>query len=182
MAKSGLKKVVKSVHGKHGTVRRSYWVSTKEAVKRVARNHGGKIVGAALLVGGAALAHKHRDKLNEFRGTHLNKKALGVHFSGAVKSANHWRMTEGANLAKRVVQGVGTALATHYISKAAGAAGERVGKRIGGKRGKEFGRVAGEAIGEHTLGHSAEGLISRAAVETGKALRRKNIVRAPKRR
>lgn len=182
MAKSGLKKVVKSVHGKHGTVRRSYWVSTKEAVKRVARNHGGKIVGAALLVGGAALAHKHRDKLNEFRGTHLNKKALGNHFSGAVKSANHWRMTEGANLAKKTIQSVGTAVAVHYLTKAAGHVGERAGKRVGGKRGAEFGRVVGEALGEHTLAKSAERHIERAAVETGKALRRKNIVRAPKRR
>jgi hypothetical protein len=89
-------------------------------------------------------------------------------------------MKEGANLAKKVVQGVGTALATHYITKAAGHVGERAGKRIGGKRGAEFGRVAAEALGEHTLGQAANHHIERAAIETGKALRRRAIV--PKRR
>ena len=177
MSKAGLRKVTKSVRSKNGTVRRSYWVRGTDAVKRVAKAHGGKILaGVAVAAGAAALAHRHREAL----GTHLTKDNMHKHFSGALHAANKWRMAEGANMAKRVVQGVGTALATHYITKAAGHVGERAGKRIGGKRGAEFGRVAAEALGEHTLGKAAEHHIERAAIETGKALRRKAII--PKRR
>ena len=177
MAKSGLRKVTKSVRSKHGTVRRSYWVRGTDVVKRVAKAHGGKILaGAAVTAGAAALAYKHREAL----GTHLNRKALHGHFTGALHSANQWRMKEGANLAKNTIKSIGTAVAVHYLTKAAGHAGERAGKRVGGKHGAEFGRVVGEALGEHTLAKGAGHHIERAAIETGKALRRRAIV--PKRR
>lgn len=62
MARSGLKKVVKTVKGKKGSARRAYWVkSDPNAGKKkpgFLRRHAGKILGAAALVGGAYLAHR----------------------------------------------------------------------------------------------------------------------------
>jgi len=159
------------VRGKGGKVyQRSMLVRATDAIKR----HSGKILAGAALVGGAALAYRKRAEIQP----HLNRAALAQHGKNALNAANKWRMKEGANIAKRVVEGVGTALATHYIAKAAGHYGERAGRRLGGKRGKEFGRVAGEALGAATLGHAVEGHIGRAATETGKALRRKSLIRA----
>jgi hypothetical protein len=168
---SGLTRKKIKVRSKSGkTYQRSMLVRATDTIKR----HSGKLLAGAALVGGAALAYHNRDKIKP----HMTRAALSAHGQNALKAANKWRMTEGANMARRVVEGVGTALATHYIAKAAGAFGERAGKRIGGKRGKEFGRVAGEALGAATVGHAVEGHIGRAATETGKALRRKNVIRA----
>lgn len=58
--RAGLKKVTKTVRGKKGAVKRSYWVKAKEAVSGFAKNHGKKILAGAALAGGAALAYKHR--------------------------------------------------------------------------------------------------------------------------
>lgn len=55
--RAGLRKVVKTVRGKHGAVRRSYWVRAQEAGKSLIRKHGGKIAAGALL--GAALLAGH---------------------------------------------------------------------------------------------------------------------------
>lgn len=56
MNKTGKRKVVKAVRGKHGTVMRSYWVKSGSLLKR----HGGKIAAGAALAGAAYMAHKHR--------------------------------------------------------------------------------------------------------------------------
>lgn len=168
---SGLTRKKIRVRSKSGkTYQRSVMVRATDAIKR----HGGKLLAGAALAGAAAYAYHKRADIQP----HMNRAALSKHASNALHSANKWRMTEGANMAKRVVEGVGTALATHYIAKAAGAFGEKAGRRIGGKRGKEFGRVAGEALGAATVGHAVEARIGRAATETGKALRRKSIIRA----
>jgi len=68
MARSGLKKVVKTVKGKKGTVKRSYWVKAqgpagkvKSAVGGFARRHSTalKVVGGLALLAGAAYgAHR----------------------------------------------------------------------------------------------------------------------------
>jgi hypothetical protein len=68
MARSGLKKVVKTVKGKKGTVRRTYWVKAqgpagkvKSAVGGFARRHSTalKVVGGLALLAGAAYgAHR----------------------------------------------------------------------------------------------------------------------------
>lgn len=171
----GLQRKRVTVRTKRGKVyQRSMLVRGTDAVKRVLRNHGGKLLAGAAIASGAALAYHKREAIKP----HLTRQALSDHAGAAAKGFHKWRMTEGANMAKRVVEGVGTALATHYIAKAAGHLGERAGKRVGGKRGAEFGRVAAEAVGTATFGHAAEHHIGRAATETGKALRRKNIIRA----
>ena len=59
--RAGLKKVTKTVRGKKGAVKRSYWVKAKDAAKGVGgflNRHKGKILGAAALAGTAYLAHK----------------------------------------------------------------------------------------------------------------------------
>lgn len=59
--RAGLKKITKTVRGKKGAVRRSYWVKAKDAAKGVGgflNRHKGKILGAAALAGTAYLAHK----------------------------------------------------------------------------------------------------------------------------
>ena len=52
--RAGLKKVTKMVHGKEGTVKRSYWIKAKEGAKSV----GGKVAGAARAAGGFLKRHK----------------------------------------------------------------------------------------------------------------------------
>ena len=52
--RAGLKKVTKMVHGKKGTVKRSYWIKAKEGAKSV----GGKVAGAARAAGGFLKRHK----------------------------------------------------------------------------------------------------------------------------
>ena len=78
--RSGLKKVTKTVRGKKGMVKRSYWVRGKQAVGGAVRKvgnfvnrHHRKFLGAAALVGGAALAYKHRNSISH--GASLIKQA-----------------------------------------------------------------------------------------------------------
>jgi ElaB/YqjD/DUF883 family membrane-anchored ribosome-binding protein len=52
--RTGLKKVVKTVRGKKGTVKRSYWVKAQGAASKAGgfvKKHAGKIAGAAAVVG-----------------------------------------------------------------------------------------------------------------------------------
>lgn len=95
-SRAGLQKVVKSVRGKKGTVRRTYWVKTKDAVKGAGRflnKHKGKIAGAALLAGAAYLGHKHRGALSK------------IHQAGMDKARQQYR---GATHPDRVAQGRST--------------------------------------------------------------------------
>ena len=136
---SGLTRKKIRVRSKSGkTYQRSVMVRATDAIKR----HGGKLLAGAALAGAAAYAYHKRADIQP----HMNRAALSKRASNALHSANKWRMTEGANMAKRVVEGVGTALATHYIAKAVGNAGQRVGRSVGraaygGKRGARKGRV-----------------------------------------
>ena len=64
--RSGLRKITKSVRGRKGSVRRSYWVRAKDEASRVAghvkqfaKDHSGKIIAGAALGAGAVLAYKH---------------------------------------------------------------------------------------------------------------------------
>jgi len=94
MARAGLKKVVKTVRGKRGTVKRTYWVKTNPTVKGLRsagpekgpgflRRHAGKILGAAALVGGAYIAHKHGHGIaGAFRGA---SAAHGLHQGEGLK-------------------------------------------------------------------------------------------------
>lgn len=62
MSRSGLKREVRSVKGKHGTVKRTYWVKSQQAVTGFARKHKGKIAGAAVAaatIGALAYGNRH---------------------------------------------------------------------------------------------------------------------------
>lgn len=92
--RAGLKKVTKSVHGKKGTVRRSYWVKAKEGAKSV----GGKVAGAARSAGN--FLNKHKGKIaagvglaaagyGAYKGHQLFKAggALGLSRGATLKAA-----------------------------------------------------------------------------------------------
>lgn len=91
MNKSGKRKVMKAVRGKHGTVMRSYWVKSGDVLKR----HGGKIVAGAALAGAAYMAHKHRHFLGG--AGHGLIKSLAVQREHNAHSA---KKLEGAKLAR----------------------------------------------------------------------------------
>lgn len=61
-SKAGLKKVTKTVRGKKGAVRRSYWVKAKDAVKSAGgflnRNKGKIALGAAAAIGTGLAIHR----------------------------------------------------------------------------------------------------------------------------
>lgn len=134
-SRAGLKKVVKSVRGKKGTVRRTYWVKTKDAVKGAGRflnKHKGKIAGAALLAGAAYLGNKHRG-------------AIGGALSGARKGAGEVRALSGIHKAF----GGSGANAKDY------AAGAGTGAVLGGLRGhrKDTDRHAANAVARRQAGN-----------------------------
>ncbi len=72
MARSGLKKVVKTVKGKKGTVRRSYWVKAQAPTKRA------RAVGAGFM-------QRHGDKV---KGA-LGLAALGLAAYGTYRAGQH---------------------------------------------------------------------------------------------
>lgn len=87
-SKAGLKKVTKTVRGKKGAVRRSYWVKAKDAAKSAGgflNRHKSKIaLGAAALAGTAYLAHK---------GLQINKRRTSTDqkTQGAIEQAGQVR-------------------------------------------------------------------------------------------
>ena len=76
MKRSGLKKVTKTVRGKKGPVRRSYWVRAKEGagraaghVKQFAKDHTGKIIAGAAIATGIYL---HKRKVNAAKNAEMS--------------------------------------------------------------------------------------------------------------
>ena len=96
--RAGLKKVTKMVHGKKGTVKRSYWVKAKEGAKSV----GGKVAGAARGAGG--FLKRHKGKIAA--GAGLAAAAYGA-YKGAkfVKGYRGMGMSHG-DAAKAIVGGL----------------------------------------------------------------------------
>ena len=173
--RAGLKKVVKSVRGKRGSVRRTYWV--KSSPKKAAnprqseqkpgflRRHAGKIIGAAALAG---LAYANRNKLaGAARGAGL---ALNAHkHSGRTAGA----MERAKDAFRAAKLGYSSNRGMDRVDSHIARAGKAIGKaragattwrrsvgadlgdhltRIGGAAaaehvGSRFGQVAGTAIG-----------------------------------
>jgi len=79
--RAGLRKVTKSVRGKKGTVRRSYWVKSQGAANKpmttgnFVKKHAGKLAVASL-IGGAASGVVNHQLVH--RGVGLNKSAAAV--------------------------------------------------------------------------------------------------------
>ena len=96
--RAGLKKVTKMVHGKKGTVKRSYWIKAKEGAKSV----GGKVAGAARAAGG--FLKRHKGKIAA--GAGLAAAAYGA-YKGAkfVKGYRGMGMSHG-DAAKAIVGGL----------------------------------------------------------------------------
>lgn len=86
--RAGLKKITKTVKGKKGAVRRSYWVKAKDAAKGVGgflNRHKGKILGAAALAGTAYLAHRKYKSNLASKATPFVKEGR-EHVAAAIKS------------------------------------------------------------------------------------------------
>ena len=160
-SRAGLKKVTKSVRGKHGTVRRTYWVNAKQATSKFLRRHGKKIAvvaGTAALAGSAYLAHKHRAKLSEHAG-HANKQFAA------------FRRGTGATLTKKLVSAAGSKLADHIGESFGERAGGAIGRMVGGKHGESIGRLLGGTLGSTAATHLTESRIDRAATAASKRVR-----------
>lgn len=137
--RAGLKKVTKSVHGKKGTVRRSYWIKAKEGAKSV----GGKVAGAARSAGN--FLNKHKGKIaagvglaaagyGAYKGHQLFKAggALGLSRGATLKAAASVLKDRAKGAAERgahAVVGVG-AKAHKAASSAASAVSTKVKQGI----------------------------------------------------
>lgn len=101
MARAGLKKVVKSVRGKHGTVRRTYWVKsnlkqTEQKGPGFLRRHAGKLVAGAALAG---LAYANRNKLaGAARGARIGLSGKG---SATQRAMDAFSMAKAGYTARR---------------------------------------------------------------------------------
>jgi len=171
--RSGLKKVTKSVRGKHGSVRRSYWVksSPKAAAQQkqpgfLRRNAGKIAVGAVALAGAAYLAHrglKNRGMIQNsspiWKGSiaHAHNApniAHGsiAHSGGAKESMQTHSTFRDAKIgilnaqsgARNYRRTVGADLGRHLATTG--------GEALAGHVGSKFGGIAGTAVGG-LLGH-----------------------------
>lgn len=132
MNRAGLKKVVKTVRGKRGTVRRSYWVRAQEAGKGIIKRHGGKIAAGAML-GAAILAANY----------------FGDRNHGASRRAS---VGSGVNAAGRAAHKAGGLVA--------GAAGSAIGSVVGAGRSAAT-AISNTNIAQN-LAHHTTGAMTRA--------------------
>lgn len=150
-----LRKVTKTVRGKHGTVRRSYWVRAVEPTRRFLKHHGptaAKAVGlAALTVTSALLAKRHGDS--------------------ARTGFAAFRRGSGSQLAGKLVSAVGDKLVSHAGESVGRKAGGYVGRKVGGRRGRALGELVGETVGGVTASHFADRHVERASKLAAKRVR-----------
>lgn len=133
--RAGLRKVTKTVRGKKGSVRRSYWVKASGAVKGAAKaaggfvaRHKGKIAGAAALAGAAYLGVKHGSKI----AGAISGARDGHRFSNVKAAVTGNRVGIGDRAKHAAVGAIGGAFggakADRERSRKIGAAVERVGR------------------------------------------------------
>lgn len=131
--RAGLRKITKTVRGKKGSVRRSYWVKASGAVKGAAKaaggfvaRHKGKIAGAAALAGAAYLGVKHGSKISgAVQGMHMAHKMAGA--MGIRKHLSLRHNAEAIAAGALVGSRLGASADTARVHKL-GAAAERVGR------------------------------------------------------
>lgn len=163
-SKAGLKKVTKSVRGKHGSVRRTYWVRAKQVGNKFMQRHGNKVkaagavAGAVALAAGAHLAHKHRGAIGE-RAAAANKAFAG------------FRRGTGASLTKKLVSAAGSKLAEHAGESLGARVGGSIGRMVAGRHGESLGQMLGGTIGGTAASHLSEHHIERAATRAGQRVR-----------
>jgi len=178
-----LKKVVKSVRGKHGTVRRAYYVKANQDPPKQGflRRHAGKLVAGAAIAG-LALANRHkltgagRNALSAWKGAAPGTKATdrareSFRMAKLGYSANRGmdKIDVHMRRAGRATQGLrdkattwrrttGAGLAQHLGHVGGEAAAQHFGSRFGQVAGTSiggmFGGPAGAAIGGFIGGHA----------------------------
>lgn len=177
--RTGLRKVVKTVKGKKGTVRRSYWVKsaqTRPPGQRTLRQsqpskegflqrHAGKIAAGAALLGAAAL-HRHKltgavrsaqSSLGKTRGGAVQRAQKA--FSAAKRGYESQRGKDRIDAltkrlgptAKAARRGVGS-LAGHLVSNAGAALANHAGSAAGSYAGSALGGMFGGPLGAHVGG------------------------------
>lgn len=153
MSRPGLKKVVKTVRGKRGSVRRSYWVRAGNAPKRTVRpaaQHGpsrlGQVAGMALA---AAPVIFTASKAARFAWQ--NRAAAQQMFKLARHDFAGFRRGTGGELAQHLLNQGGQTL----TGMAGGHIGSRIGGTIGGMVGGGGGAMVGSWLGEHAGGFLA---------------------------
>lgn len=197
MGKPGLKKVVKSVRGKKGSVRRTYWVKSdpktaKQQQPGFLRRNAGKIAGVAALAGAAYLG---RHKIGALAGQakHLALGPGGNHAATAgtagsrgerAKQAFHdarkkygeratqWRRTTGADAVGHTARKLGEAGAEHFGSRFGQVAGTAIGGMFGGPAGAAVGGFAGGHFGGFVAGKHAAPHVQRGAEWLANRMRR----------
>jgi len=204
---AGLKKITKSVRGKHGQVRRSYWVRSQEATTGFASRHKKKLIGAAVVAATVAgLAYGNRKALTwahqgakQRLGEHLEKggsRSLLEQFRAATRGAKGgWDLaarkggpgTLRTNTAKAYHKHLGTEkarakTAEFLVRTASTAAGHVVRSKVAMELAEHAGTLAGAALGMRGKGSTAS-RTGRSAVGAiiGNALARGAIKRARKR-
>jgi len=174
--RAGLKKVTKTVKGRKGTVRRSYWVKASQAAKKgrpvaqqkqpgFLRRNAGKIVGGLALVGATAYglhrAHKSGgiDRLlgrGKSPPSLLNPHAsnpfheTGDHKPSARERANERVRKAWGNAREHFTnwrRGEGAKLAEHMTHVGGDAAAEHIGSYAGSRLGGAFGTALGGGVG-----------------------------------
>lgn len=173
----GLRKVTKTVRGKKGSVRRSYWVRAKSSVSAFAKKHGKKALigtaGALATAGLGALAYKHRASFsNENLWKH--KVEIEKHKSAAVKGFHRFRKGLGARLGEHLVNAAGQRL----IDYGAERAGKAVGRSLRGSTGK-YGKRVGSFLANEAVSFLGHAIADHHIAEAGKATAR--AIRTPRR-
>ncbi len=192
MGRPGLKRVVKTVRGKHGSVKRTYWVKAnpKEASKRqgkgakepgfLRRNAGKLALGAVALAGTAYLARKrlsgsgHTKLLGSGSAAHSGASNPESPFQKAraafrEKTKTHreglrnYRRTVGADLAGHMTRVGGEAAAHHIGSKFGSIAGTAIGGAVSGPVGASIGGFLGGHAGGFLANRHTEKHINRVA-------------------
>lgn len=175
MNRSGLRKVTKSVKGKHGSIRRSYWVKSNQKTTNqnqpgfIRRNAGKIVIGAAALAGAAYLVHhglKNRGMIENAKpiwngsiahAHNMPNIATGssAHHRGAQESMQSRSTFRDAKAAILNMKGraqdyrrtVGADLGRHLATTGGDALASHVGARFGGIAGTAVGGFVGNLPG-----------------------------------
>lgn len=164
MARSGLKKVVKTVKGKKGTVRRTYWVKAqgaagkaKSAVGGFARRHSTalKVVGGVAALAGLAYG-AHRAAA--YTGQRHDAKEM----FGNLRAGGTGRLAAAREVAGRVVSNAQHHPGSQWgqaVGGAAASAKQAVGDRaaLAGMRAQRAGGKAAAYIGGTRAGKAVSG-------------------------
>lgn len=189
--RAGLKKVQKTVKGKKGTVRRTYWVKANQAARKgqpvaqkqpgFLRRNAGKIVGGLALAGAAAygLHRMRKGGSGKLLGAGNSPLQLG---SGSGHTAFHEPANRKPSARERANEhvrsawgkaresftqwrrGEGAKLAEHMTHVGGEAAAEHIGTHVGSRLGGALGTAFGGGAGGAVgsfLGGHAGGFVAR---------------------